>query len=246
MKSQHLAPLALAACFGLAVPASAQDTLLDKLVKKIVKPARKAAPADVAPAGRAGSVSHFDIAGVRLGMTPVQTRAALIAAGFKPRASDPDQDSWEAKLAGAVAKRRPNTRTVTSKVPMFTMASGPRGEHLEVWYNTDPAGATAGSIKYTIPSEQMTGAAFYQGVLEKYGSPTIRQYGQDMLYCSAGEAAKDCVTWTNKRRPYLHAEADYSLHTLYLAGGTEASDANKAAFAAEVERRAPKDAKPSF
>ena len=77
-------------------------------------------------------------------------------------------------------------------------------------------------------------------------SPTTRRFGKDMLYCSAGEPAGSCVTWGNKRRTYLHAESGHNFHSLYLTQGTEASDAHKADFWAEVERRAPKDARPGF
>ena len=179
-------------------------------------------------------------------MTPEQVRPALVRAGFTLRISDPDQDAWDARVAAEVAKRRPGTRSTASKVPMFTMARGPRGEHLEIWYYAGPSGATASSIKFQIPADQMTGAAFYQGVLEKYGRPTVRPFGKDMLYCSAGEPAASCVTLGNKRKTYLHAESGYKLHTLYLSEGADASEAHKAAFWAEVERRAPKDARASF
>jgi hypothetical protein len=107
-------------------------------------------------------------------------------------------------------------------------------------------GATASSIKFQIRADQMTGQAFYQSVLDKYGSPTNRVFGKDMLYCSAGEAVKNCVTWGSRQKPYLYAEAHPVLHSLDLAYGNEASDAAKAAFSAEVERRAPKDARPAF
>ncbi len=205
-----------------------------------------ALPALAAPKHARPVVAGLDIAGAKLGMTPEQVRAALFRAGFTPRASDPDQDSWEARIAAEVAKRRPGTRSAAKKVAMFTMASGPLGEHLEIWYYAGPSGATASSIKFQIPANQMTGAAFSQGVLEKYGPPTNRGYGKDMLYCSGGEPAGSCVTWGNKRKAYLHAERDSSFHSLYLTQGTEASDAYKAAFWAEVERQAPKDARPSF
>jgi hypothetical protein len=192
------------------------------------------------------AVSHLDIAGVKLGMTPEQVRPALVRAGFTPRASDPDQDSWEGRIAAEVAKRRPGTRSTAKKVPMFTMARGPRGEHLEIWYHSGPAGAKASTIKYQVPADQITGSAFYEGVLVKYGRPTVRSFGKDMLYCSAGEPAASCVTLGNKQKPYLHAESGYKIHTLYLAEGADASEARKGAFRAEVERRAPKDARPSF
>jgi hypothetical protein len=203
-------------------------------------------PALAAPMRPPVAVGQLDIAGVKLGMTPEQVRPALVRAGFMPRASDPDQDSWEGRIAAEVAKRRPGTRSTATKVPMFTMARGPRGEHVEVWYYSSPSGAAASSIKFEIPADQMTAAAFYNGVLEKYGRPTVRPFGKDMLYCSAGEPAGSCVSLGNKRKTYLHAESGYKNHSLYLAEGADAAEARKAAFWAEVERRAPKDARPSF
>jgi hypothetical protein len=204
-----------------------------------------ALPALAAPKP-AAAVADLDIAGVKLGMTPEQVRPALVRAGFTPRASDPDQDSWEGRIATEVAKRRPGTRSMAKKVPMFTMARGPRGEHLEIWYYSGPSGPTASSIKFEIPAHQMRAAAFYQGVLEKYGRLTVRPFDKDMLYCSANEPAASCVTLGNKRKAYLHAETGHAIHSLYLAEGADAAEAHKTAFWAEVERRAPKDARPSF
>jgi hypothetical protein len=121
-----------------------------------------ALPALAAPKRASTPVADVDIAGIRLGMTPEQVRPALVRAGFTPRPSDPDQDAWDARVAAEVGKRRPGTRSTASKVPMFTMARGPRGEHLEIWYYAGPSGPIASSIKFQIPADQMTGAAFYQ------------------------------------------------------------------------------------
>jgi DNA/RNA-binding domain of Phe-tRNA-synthetase-like protein len=129
---------------------------------------------------------------------------------------------------------------------MFTMAAGPRGEHLEIWYYAGPDGPTASSIKYEIPADQMTAGAFRQAVLQKYGQPTARGFSKEMLYCSDGEPAASCLPWVNKRKTYLQAETGAQVHSLYLVQGTEAAEAYKAAFSAEVERRAPRDARPSF
>jgi|GEM_PF-5665152 len=192
------------------------------------------------------AVADMDIAGVKLGMTSEQVRAALVRAGFTLRASDPDQESWERRISDEVATRRPATRPAISKVPLFTMASGLRGEHLEIWYYAGPSGAVASSVKFQIPAHQMTKRVFYQGVLDKYGRPSNRGFGNVMLYCSDGEPIESCVPWSNKLMTYLFAESDDSFHSLYLAEGTEASAMHKAAFAAEVERRAPRDARPSF
>lgn len=244
-------PTILICLLAFAVaPAPVTAKPLDDLLK-LIKPKRKgpaegsgAQPGarDGTPLGATDSATAYDIAGMRLGMSPAEIRAVMVRAGFTPRATDPDQDSWEARVTRAVAARRP-VAPVDTKVPMFTMASGPRGEHVEVWYYAGPAGPAAGSVKYHMPTNQMTAAAFNQAVLAKYGAPTHRS-GADMFFCSKGETA--CLPWANKRRAYLTAANAYSFHELYLAYGQDANEASSAAFKAEVERRAPKDAKPTF
>ena len=175
-------------------------------------------------------------------MTPAQVRAALTAAGFTPHATDPDQDSWATKVSDQIAKRRPIT-PVTTKIPMFTMATGTRGEHIEVWYAATPNGARATEVKYQIGTDQITPDAFWSAVTAKYGN-TPNSDPHYRLYCSGGETS--CQKGTNQDLPYLAADQDYTLFTIEMMTGAKATDDLRAQFDAEVERSAPKDAKASF
>jgi len=50
-------------------------------------------------------VSTFDVAGVRLGMTPQEARTALKGAGFSLQATDPMQDAWSSVVSRRAAER---------------------------------------------------------------------------------------------------------------------------------------------
>jgi hypothetical protein len=191
---------------------------------------------------RWASVSTFDVAGVKLGMTPEETRSALKAGGFTPQATDPPQDSWASVVSRRIAERIPGEVDET-KVPMFMRAGGPQGEQVEVWYTATPEGARATSIEYTMPTNRMERAAFVASVSAKYGRPTAEDPVHG-LYCTKGEAS--CVTYGNRNLPHLLTESSYSVHSIKLMEGSQYGDELKARTAAAVEGMVPKNAKASF
>lgn len=191
---------------------------------------------------RWASVSTFDVAGVKLGMTPEETRSALKAGGFTPQATDPTQDSWASVVSRRIAERIPGEVDET-KVPMFMRAGGPQGEQVEVWYTATPEGARATSIEYTMPTNRMERAAFVASVSAKYGRPTAEDPVHG-LYCTKGEAS--CVTYGNRNLPHLLTESSYSVHSIKLMEGSRYGDELKARTAAAVEGMVPKNAKASF
>lgn len=191
---------------------------------------------------RWASVDTFDVAGVRLGMTPQQTRTALKDAGFTPRATDPTQDSW-ASMVSRRAAERIGGRVDETKVPMLTRASGPQGETVEIWYAATEEGARATSIEYMVPTKRMERATFAAGLSAKYGRPTVRDAARD-LYCTKGEGS--CVAYQNKALPYLLAESGYEVHSVRLAEGVGYAEEMKGRMAAAVEAEAPRKAKASF
>ena len=162
----------------------------------------------------------------------------MVEAGFTPRQSDPTQASWETKVQSEVAKRRPIS-VERSEVPMFTMASGTRGEHIEVWYYAGPDGPEAGSIRYTMPTDQMTKDAFLEAVHQKYGEPSARE-----VFCTPAETK--CESFSSRRQTSMSFSSGYSFHTLYLATGVAAREQARDILAKTVEERAPKDARASF
>ncbi len=187
-------------------------------------------------------VTKFDVAGVKLEMTPDQVREALRAKGFTPRATDPTQQDWTARVSEAVANRRGGTRTA-GKTPNFTMASGSQGEHIEVWYAVTPTGPVAASVKYLMPTNRMTRAAFIQSIRSRYGRSTTSDPIR-ALYC--GKADGKCVAWENPVDPRLAVELDYSNYEINLRQGSKFSSRLNADMTAAIEKAAPKDAKASF
>lgn len=192
---------------------------------------------------RWGSVSTFDVAGVRLGMTPDEARAGLRRAGFVPKAQDPEQDSFASVVSQRAVERIGGSADRT-KVPMFTTAKGSQGESVEVWYAATRDGARATEVKYVMPADRMTGSAFSQGVVAKYGKPTFAQ-GSQSIYCTKPE--KVCASYASLQLPYLTAEPNPSSnHVVDLRMGRRYDDGLKAERAAAVEATAPKNAKASF
>ena len=187
-------------------------------------------------------VSTFDVAGVKLGMTPEETRTALKGAGFSPQATDPMQDAWSAVVSGRAAERI-GGKVEDGKVPMFTRASGPQGETVEIWYAATPEGARATSIEYMMPTKRMERAAFAAGIAVKYGRPTVEETARG-LYCTKGEGS--CLTYQNKALPHLLTESSYSVHSVKLTEGEQYRNELKSRTAAAVEAAAPKNAKASF
>lgn len=234
----RLAAKIAATCLSVTVAGGAQaqaspNAPLPRLLNKLFWPEKKPTWSPV---------STVDVAGVKLGMSPEQVRAALKAGGFTPRATDPDQSSWSAMVADKLAERGVAV-TDRTKVPMFTMASGPQGEHVEVWYAATRQGAQVSSVKYLLPTNRMERAAFLTGVKNKYGQPTTEDR-VNSLYCSAGE--QSCVTYQNKQLPHLMASVGYSNYEVFLRNGTKFSDDYRAEMASAIEAGAPKRAKATF
>jgi len=228
----HGAMLMLA--LGSATPIAAQaraDSPAAKLIDRLLTGGPRWAP-----------VGTFDVAGVKLGMTPEETRAALKAGGFTPQTTDPTQDSWASVVSRRVVERI-SGKMDESKVPMFTRAGRPQGEQVEVWYTATPEGARATSIEYTMPTNRMERAAFVAGVSAKYGRPTTEDPVHG-LYCTRGESS--CVTYGNRVLPHLLTESSYSVHSIKLMEGMRYGDELRARSAAAVEAAAPRNAKASF
>jgi len=191
---------------------------------------------------RWGSVADFDVAGVRLGMTPEEARAALRKGGLVPAAEDPQQDAFRAVVSQRAAERGA-AGADRATVPMFTMARGAQGETVEVWYAAARDGARVTQVKYLMPTNRMEAAAFSKTVEAKYGRPTFRE-GAHGFYCTKPERV--CAGYATKVLPYLVADIGSAHHGLDLQMGEGYRAELKAETAAAVEAAAPKNAKASF
>ena len=226
------AVLALALAYSGSAGAQAHpDSVGAKFFNKLLYGGPRWAPVDT-----------FDVAGVRLGMTPEEARAALRTAGFVPPATDPTQDSWSSTLSRRRAERL-GGKVDESRVAMFTRAASPQGEQVEVWYAATAEGARASSVEYRMPTGRMERTAFVSATSAKYGRPTTQDPVRN-LYCTKGEGS--CVTHSNKALPHLQTEIDYSAYVVTLREGGAYDADLKARMAAAVEAVAPRNAKASF
>jgi len=191
---------------------------------------------------RWGSVKTFDVAGVRLGMSPDEARAALRKAGFTPAIADPDQDAWSAVVSQRAADRI-GGKVDQSKVPMFTRAKGLQGETVEAWYATTRDGAQVVEVKYQMPASRMDRTAFTRATVAKYSLPTFEE-GSKGIYCTKPETV--CASYEKKALPYLLVEPGFASLEIELMVGQRYQEERKASLAAAVEAAAPRDAKASF
>lgn len=233
MGPKIIASIALVGLFA-AAPTNAQNRSeppLDRLIGGLLKK------------GPVWSeVEEFDVAGVKLGMSPEEARAALEAKGFKPLGADKTQGSWAARLSDEVAKRR-NVDTVNTTVSMLTVARGDQGERIEVWYSATPEGAVASSVQFLIPTNRMEKGFFARSVEGKYGTVTYGE-AKSGIFCSKGE--EKCRPWEVQASPFLKVDSGYSFYEVYLAYGSDFKAGLKAQMVAQVESAAPKDAVATF
>lgn len=250
MKSSRTALLALAACAALTTPVSAQDTILDRLVKKIVKPASKPPAPSAAPVKRAGLISQLDVAGVRLGMTPAQARAALLQSGYKVTEDRYRINrTWEELVQVAVAQRLGKYGVQVPETGGRNLeGTKDRRQTIEVHFVAKPEGMRVGYVEYRIPGEEITKDDYDANVLAKYGRPDVNHWGSmAMIWCSVGEPR--CAPLTQLKRPHLESRFASSIQVriLELNGVDQAEEARRQALiAAEVERRAPRTRQTAF
>lgn len=209
-------------------------------------PTRVASP--LRPSAR--DVRAFDVAGVRLGMTLEEARTALVKAGFQVRESALSEDSWEQRIRDEV-ERRQGARDTRPRLrhPYALQATGSRQQKVTVGIGAGPEGARVSSVEYSIPRDQIAIEDFNANVVGKYGPPHVKGgYENEMHWCTVKE--QRCALSTSLRYPNLSVRSALlppNTHQIKLRGNDRDEDARlKAAFAAEVERRAPKTRDTAF
>lgn len=248
-----------------SAPGSAQ-TLLDKVIQRIA--ARKPAPATVPPAattqqeaagGAAAPSAAFplDVAGVRLGMSADAARTALTKAGYSMPATNGISygPSFAALVRSEAARRRTgaaSSSAMTDRVVTKLEGYGPTREAITVSLTASPAGgSTVTYVHLSMPQDVMTGDAFLRQVTAKYGQPDGRRdQGMTLAWCTA-PLKPVCGSITPFRRrpealPNLTASVVYNDNTIRLADGTDQDRERERAYAAAVERAAPKTDRAAF
>lgn len=201
-----------------------------------------AVPATTAAAQTATSISQFDVAGVRLGMTPAQARAALLQNGYKVTEDRyVTNQTWEELIQSALASRLKNYTARESRTGGRNLEANkdPR-QTIKVTFLATPRGMRVENVEYRIPAGDITKADFDANVARKYGEPT-RRVSWAALWCSPGE--KTCIPNRYFEYPSLKSRhnAAPDFRSVELDGTNKVERARfKALIAAEVERRAPR------
>jgi len=175
----------------------------------------------------------FDVAGVRLDMTPDEVRQALLKAGYR---LDPPAklEGFRGEVAARIAEIRHQARTASFDAIAGVEARGPSAEHVGVEFGQWPDGPHVVRIVFMGNAQTQPQDAFKAQVEDKFGKPTMHVIGVGR-WCSAGE--KQCGPIANPALPTL--DADYQMRALTLSIGGDAAQQRKDLVEAEARKVAP-------
>ena len=204
-----------------------------------------------------GSSAHaadpatIDVAGIRLGDTPQQVKAALQRAGYKVTETR-KAESFAQRVATEVANRKGAAAPNSTYAGIGTIiAMGPHQERADIQFAQVASGDSVSRVEVTIPGTSMGEAAMKAQLTAKYGKPdAIKDQGLTWHWC-APQAVKICgMTYTGSDLdtvwPTLRGSTAMGANSIILEAGTEADRRLKQAFQAAVLARAPKTDKAAF
>ncbi|SEK91301.1 hypothetical protein SAMN05216382_1097 [Sphingomonas palmae] len=199
----------------------------------------------------------LDVAGVRLGMSASEARAALVKAGYAMPATNGVSygPSFAARVRAEAAQRRTGAATspaMSDRVMTQLQGVGPNRETITVSLTAAPVGgSTVTSVFLTMPQDVMKGDAFLRQVVAKYGKPDgSRDQGMTLAWCSAPlKSVCGSITPFQRRPgalPNLTASVVHNDNTIRLQDGTDQDRDRERAFAAAVDDAAPKTDRAAF
>ena len=152
-------------------------------------------------------VENFDVAGVKLHMTPEEARHALAAKGFSV-SDDSMGDSWSAQVS-AEAGKYANTPKYYTRAVRYTNAEGPESQKVEVSYEVLEEGSFVKEVRYSLPAER---GKFIELVKSKYGRPTRDGLGV-WRYCVSPSGCSTSLFSVppGEETPRLQSGAGFSL-----------------------------------
>lgn len=156
---------------------------------------------------RSQNVQDFDVAGVKLGMSPLEARTALVEHGFSV-SDDRMSLSWAGQIA-AEAGKYVNTPKIETQSVWLTSAKGPDYQSIEVTYEIRPAGSVVATVTYQRPAS--TGD-IWPTVRQRYGLPTWKSV----------VSAIYCADMTGCPERYF-TEADFAYLLIYSSGSGRSS-----------------------
>lgn len=201
---------------------------------------RPGTPTALRPVG--GNSTAYDIAGVRLGMTPEEARTAAGSAGYVISRT-PMSKSFEQLVLTKLRERKPTTAYVSSaqeKTPREMWAKGRAGETLWLRFAPTQAGPRLMFAKLSIDERRVTKVKFGEQVVAKYGTPSANYPGNVARFWCATGVSRCGADWVGADYPYLKHDYGASGPSLTLTDENRSSRAIENAVDAEVERRAPR------
>jgi len=143
------------------------------------------AQAQAGTSSRSGPMA-FDVAGVKLGASPAEVKAALQRAGYVidylGTAKTLEQETrFEAGQRLGRKPQWPKDAGVSN-----IESHGPHQESASIHFIQQPGGSAVSSITVHVPGSAMSQGAFRSQVLAKYGKPDASHFqGAEMVWCAA-------------------------------------------------------------
>src|SRR5690242_168330 len=193
-----------------------------------------------------GGPMSFDVAGVRLGASPDDVKAAPKRAGYVVTYVATEQ-TLQQQAQFEADRRLGRSVRWPKEAGMDTIhASGPHQESAIVDFIQHPGGSAVSSVTVQVPGSAMTGDALRAQAMAKYGKPDAsHSQGTEMVWCAADALAVCGKSFV----PSGHYDTDYPKlsigtgangGTIDLKIGQFALDQAKKDKDAAVERLAPK------
>ncbi|EGI54481.1 hypothetical protein SUS17_2666 [Sphingomonas sp. S17] len=201
--------------------------------------------------GYAADPAAMDVAGIRLGDTPQQVKAALQQAGYRVT-----ETRKTASFAQRVAVEVANRNGAAAPNPTYAgiaeiIAMGSHQERADIQFAQIAGGDSVSRVEVTIPGTAMGEAAMKAQLSAKYGKPdAVKDQGLSWHWC-APQAMKICgMTYTGGELdtawPTLRGSTGMGTNSIILEAGTDADRRLKQAFDAAVLARAPKTDRAAF
>lgn len=188
-----------------------------------------------------GRMAKFDLAGVRLGMTPREAEDSLQQSGYKI-ADRSFGSSYQQLVQIALGDRVPATPSVPSssrQTPTGWSAYGPNREFVMVSFAQMPGGPRVKEVSVTFNMKNTTIDTVTRQVAEKFGpSSKERPYDYTRFWCGQGD--QTCGEIVGYTSPYLQYSYLFGKGGLRLTAEEPIGNWTKKSVSNEVDRRAPK------
>ncbi len=196
--------------------------------------------AAVAQAPKAATQRDLSIAGAKTGMNPTQISAVLEKGGYR-LVERTRGVSWDATVRATLEglKAAPAERDAINSERYV------RGEErVQVDYAQTPAGPSAASISYSIPTGAIATEAFRAQLIGRYGRPQVS--GEGLLVFCASQETRCSAFWSNQLPSVYVTMSSFGDRTIKLSEGARTEQHRATLLRAEVERRSGRIKKPTF